>query len=124
MIENERGRHMRKEKYITNCIEFNPNATSSVAEELYANEEKGNRAIILNYLRGEHYVGIGYAKVRDRITGKYQPGVMRIYTDGEYKWTEEEIYHFETYDIPLNKDFVKKVLIWSGGRIVLGKKAV
>ena len=35
---------------------------------------------------------------------------VRLYTDGEYSWTSEEIYHFEKYNLELNEDFVKKVI--------------
>ena len=36
--------------------------------------------------------------------------VDKGYTDGVFEWFETDIYHFENYDMPLNKEFINYVL--------------
>lgn len=67
---------------------------------------------VLNYLkeRGEEYAALTCSAM-DYISDKPINGAsLKSFTDGEYLWSNEEIYHFEKYDLKLNDDFVKYVL--------------
>jgi hypothetical protein len=35
---------------------------------------------------------------------------INLYTDGIYEWDDEEIYHFEHYNMKLDDEFIKHIL--------------
>lgn len=45
----------------------------------------------------------------DYITGEMLKSSVQLFSDGVYRWTNEEIYHFEKYDIKLNDDFIRYI---------------
>ena len=46
----------------------------------------------------------------DYITGERFKDSIKRYSDGNYYWTNEEVYHFKKYDLKLNDDFISYVL--------------
>ena len=75
----------------------------------YTYDEQTKKAI-LKYLRSYEPVAFSTAKVFDYIAEKETDVQAVLYTDGEYKWYESEVYHFEHYDLRLNDEFIEYVL--------------
>lgn len=77
----------------------------------YTEEEKEK---ILSYLK--HYRAIAFTSqpVFDVFTGKKVGAADNGRSDGEYMWYESEIYHFEHYNMRLQRDFIDHVLKHSG----------
>lgn len=70
-----------------------------------------NKNDILNYFKKHNDVkSIVTFKATDYITGEKSDELIKCFDDGTYSWTNEEIYHFEKYDLKLNDDFIKHVL--------------
>lgn len=46
----------------------------------------------------------------DYISGESLDESVKCYSDGNYSWTNEEVYHFKKYDLKLNDDFIAYVL--------------
>lgn len=44
----------------------------------------------------------------DYITNTLLTLSVRLYTDDEIYWDDEEIYHFENYNMVLNEEFINK----------------
>lgn len=72
--------------------------------------DEQTKKTILKYLRSYEPVAFSTARVFDYITEKETDVQAVLYTDGEYKWYESEVYHFEHYDLRLNDDFIEYVL--------------
>lgn len=98
-------------KLISDCIELNPNGMSSIIEEANVNESIDCKDVILNYLKNGIDAGVCCSVVVDRITGENLPRTIHRYKDDEYIWSDEDIYHFEKYNIKLVKEFVDKILL-------------
>lgn len=97
-------------KFISNCVELNPDGNSSILKEANANEANKNKKLILDYLKNGIDAGVRCSVVVDRITGEQLPQTIHRYKDDEYIWTDEDIYHFEKYNIKLYDEFINKVL--------------
>ena len=70
------------------------------------------KSTILNYLkkRGEE-LAVLTCSAMDYISNQPLNGTsLKSFTDGKYLWSNEEIYHFEKYDLKLNDDFIQYVL--------------
>ena len=65
---------------------------------------------ILKHLKNGKTTFVTSQTPRDIFTGKNIGSDLRIFTDGVYSWTNEEIYYFEKYKIKLNEDFIRFVL--------------
>ena len=68
------------------------------------------KALVLQYLRSGDDDGVRCSSIHDRIIGDTTFLDCSCYTDGEYTWDDEDIYHFEKYNIELEPEFLKKVL--------------
>ena len=95
-------------KYITDYKEFDSSAQKSILTHV-SKEEHPQKQKILAYMKAGKDDGIRCSHVHDYIEDENVMLTVRLYTDGEYSWTSEEIYHFEKYNLELNEDFVKKV---------------
>lgn len=73
----------------------------------YTEEEKKK---ILSYLKCYRAIAFTSQPVFDIFTGKQVGAADNGRSDGEYMWYESEIYHFEHYDMRLQKDFIEHVL--------------
>ncbi len=65
---------------------------------------------ILKYLKNGKTTFVTSQIPRDIFTGKNIGSDLRIFTDGVFSWTNEELYYFEKYKIKLNEDFISSAL--------------
>ena len=88
-----------KEKTLLDYCKRNPIKYKAQVLEYMGNQE------FLEAIRASHIYD--YVKdIRTTITNK-------TYTDGEYFWTEEEKYHFERYNLELEKSFIEKITTYA-----------
>lgn len=69
----------------------------------------GKKAI-LKYLKSFDVSAYTSQPVYDILTGEEVFCADNAHTDGVYTWYESEIYHFETYNLKLSKEFIEYVL--------------
>lgn len=95
-------------KNITSYIEFteNPDCKSLKDFTGFCLPEKN---IILDYLKKYDCLAVMAHATADYITGEMLKPSVQLFSDGIYQWTNEEIYHFEKYDIKLNDDFIEYI---------------
>lgn len=96
-------------KKINNYAEFRHNDGESVRDHI-SSEPIENKENILKYLKSWPNEGIRCATLCDYITDEILKPSVWTHTDGTYRWSDEETYHFEKYNMELNEDFVKWVL--------------
>lgn len=65
---------------------------------------------VLHFLKKFEAEVVQARAMMDYIANDSLPRSVECYTDGEYVWTSEDIYHFEKYNIKLNDDFIQYVL--------------
>ena len=66
---------------------------------------------ILNYFKQNNVANaVVTCSATDYITGKTLNNLIECFDDGFYSWTNEEIYHFEKYDLKLNDDFIEYII--------------
>lgn len=95
-------------KFITKYKEFGGDGDSAldhVAPLNPADKEK-----VLKYIKSFKPDAIRCSLIKDYFSGEQTPLSIYVYSDGEYDWADDEIYHFEKYDIELNANFLKKIL--------------
>ena len=96
-------------KYIDDYKEFEYDSDISVLDHI-SETEIPEKKKVLEYLTSFEVDGVRCASLTDFIKKQILSKGVCIYTDGEYVWDDEEIYHFEKYNMELNKDFINKVL--------------
>ena len=96
-------------KFITNYKEFDDDAKESVLEHLLKEPIK-NKRFILEYLKNGKDDGVLCSGIYYYVKDEPKFDTIHLFTDGEYYWNSEEIYHFEKYNMVLNEEFVDKVL--------------
>ncbi len=69
-----------------------------------------SKETVLSYLKTYPECAFTSAPVKDFFTGKIVYDANNLRTDGIYRWSESEIYHFEKYNLKLNDDFIEYVL--------------
>lgn len=96
-------------KFITKYKEFDTDENESVLDHRSSQEipEKGT---VLRYLKKGKDDGVRCSGIYDFVKNEPQFDTIHLFTDGEYYWDSEEIYHFEKYNIELNEEFVQRVL--------------
>lgn len=95
-------------KFITNYKEFGGNGQSVIGQ--YKTLPEMDKAKILKYLKNGNSIAVRCSLIKDWVN-KTQTNIgIKVRTDGEYEWADDEIYHFEHYDIELDENFVRKVL--------------
>lgn len=101
-------------KFITNYKELGGDDNICLLEHISKKPIKGKEKI-LEYLKNGQKKAIRCSSVYDYV--KDEPLLNEsmvteaawLFTDGEFNWDSEEIYHFEKYNIELNKEFLKKI---------------
>lgn len=96
-------------KFITDFNEFGAEHGKSLLDHLSTNAIEG-KAKVLRYLKDGLNDGVRCSGIFDYVKGESTMDTIHLFTDGEYYWDSEEIYHFEKYNIPLDEQFLKKVL--------------
>ena len=96
-------------KFITNYSELNERSEKSLLDHI-EKLPKDRKEKIVAYLKAGTPRGIRCAGIYDFVADEPTCDTIHVFTDGEYRWDSQEIYHFEKYDIALNEQFIKKVL--------------
>ena len=96
-------------KFVTEFKEFHKKCADSMLDHISDQPIEGKEKV-LRYLKNAEEDGVRCAGIYDHVEKESTMKTIHLYTDGEYYWTSEEIYHFEKYNIPLNKRFLQKVL--------------
>ncbi len=97
------------EKLICNYKEIHQNKNMSLLDNINFKVERKNE--ILRYLKNEEfYDGVRCSTLKDFVKKENTHLPTYAYFDGEYFWNDEEIYHFENYDMRLNEEFIAHVL--------------
>jgi hypothetical protein len=65
---------------------------------------------VLEYLKKYDEYSVSAHEVVDQYTNRNTGVTSSVYTDGNYWWRTEDIYHFEKYNVKLRPDFVCQVL--------------
>lgn len=95
-------------KFITSYKELDTDNDISILEHTSDTPIK-NKERILEYLKNGTYDGERCSSIYDYVRNeRIISEDVTLFTDGEYYWDSEEIYHFEKYNIELNKEFFKK----------------
>lgn len=95
-------------KTIAEYSEFSSSFDKSLIEHINVKNE--NKDIILDYLKNAETVGVRCSSIIDYVKNKNTGLSVNKYTDGEFVWTDEMIYHFDKYDLELSKEFEESVL--------------
>ena len=94
-------------KFITDYNEFGGNQDISLLDHI-EKEPIENKEKILDYLKNGKDNGIRCSVIYDYVKDESLSETIKLFTDDEYNWDSEEIYHFEKYNLKLNEDFIKK----------------
>ena len=97
-----------KMRFISNYEEFGAKNGISVKEHI-SEECIHEKDMILSYLKKGRYDGVACGSIFDYIRGESKLKTIKLFTDGIYDWTDEEIYHFEKYNMELDPEFIKYV---------------
>lgn len=84
---------------------YEPNP-SAFEVQRYSTEEK---AKLISYMQSfEPYAAAG--RIFDCVTGEHIKKEDVGYTDGEFMWTSQDIYHIEKYNAAVTNAFFKKAV--------------
>lgn len=97
------------DKDISNYKEFDSNPDYPSVKSAIGIKSEYKDKILAYFKKYKQVVAITREMV-DYISGKSLRKSVLGFTDGEYWWTSEEVYHFEKYDMKLNDDFISHVL--------------
>ena len=95
-------------KFISDYPEFGGSAKDSVNDHIGV--KNSNKSKILEYLNGFDPVAVRCSHIYDHVADQRTNLSTFIYSDDVYKWNSSEIYHFEKYDMELDKDFIEYVM--------------
>lgn len=97
-------------KEISNVKEFSGEEKFKSVKNMISENEAAGKKEILQYLKSfEPDCSAGMILV-DELTGKEVGSEVNGYEDGQFYWDSRHIYHFEKYNLELNKEFIEKVL--------------
>lgn len=97
-------------KFITNYKELNGDTSETILDHI-AKTPIDSKEKVLDYLKNGKHRGVRCSGVYDYVEDAPQFDTIHLFTDGEYFWDSEEIYHFEKYNMELDQGFIKKVLV-------------
>lgn len=62
---------------------------------------------IFDFLTSFKPKGFTSARIIDKVSGEAVMDIVNnSFSDGEYKWSDSNIYHFKKYNIPLSAEFI------------------
>lgn len=76
-----------------------------LSENEYSDNPHPQKDKILQYLKSFNYSWITSQCVIDRKNNQAVNTAEKLYNDGNFEWSESDIYHFEKYDLILSPDF-------------------
>jgi hypothetical protein len=102
-------------KFITNYTELNGDENSTSIFDCDFAKEHPQKEQILKYLQDWLDGSLRCSVICDKVTNslpRENGEFIQIYDhdDGEFLWDDEEVYHFEKYNVELNPEFVEKIL--------------
>lgn len=97
-------------KHITHYKEFGSKEGGNVKDNSKKKAISGKPEILVYLYDGKFIKAIYCGLIYDYILDTYTNLTKYRYSDGEYVWDSEVAYHFEKYNIELEKGFVEKVL--------------
>ena len=83
---------------------------ASELKNCFSVEPVSHKDKILSYMKNTPVVAATTALVTDYITKEQFYKANNAHSAGVYQWYEDEIYHFEKYNLKLNDDFIQHVL--------------
>lgn len=96
-------------KFIDNYKEFGAKSNESVRSHV-SDAPIPEKERILRYLKSFPNYGTRCSTLYDYVEDVlYSPTVFSHY-DGTYYWDDEEVYHFEKYNMKLEENFIQWVL--------------
>ena len=104
-------------KNLANYIELHGSSNKSLLDHRKPLPQD-QKEKVLRYLKTGRPCGIRCSLIYDYVERYQTVTSIYGYTDGEYGWDSEDIYHFRKYDIELDAEFISKVLA-SGSETVL-----
>ncbi len=87
-------------------IDENINYNYETVLKLKTDVEIPKKYIILRYLKAVKPYIVGVFALRDVVTGKLYSTCCCNYKEGDWEWTDSDVYYFEKYNVPLNEEFV------------------
>lgn len=96
-------------KFIDNYKEFEGDSGKSVKDHISTKAIPGKEKI-LSYLKSFPVDGVRCSTLYDFVEDVLYTPTVFFHTDGEYSWDDEETYHFEKYNMELDKAFINKIL--------------
>ena len=72
--------------------------------------QTGHLSIFIDNLKTGTYNGVRCSSIYDYVKNEPAFKNINLYTDGIYEWDDEEIYHFEHYNMKLDDEFIKHIL--------------
>lgn len=95
-------------KKINDYAEFRHNGGDSVRNHISDTPIK-DKETVLKYLKSWPNEAIRCETLTDYIQDETLTPSVWTHTDGEYRWNDEEIYHFEKYNMQLDEGFLAKL---------------
>jgi len=95
-------------KYITDYEELGGKKGRNL-KDFVSEVPPQNKSLILQYLRNGRNEATRCSLIYDYIKKEQRTESIFLYTDGEYVWDSEEVYHYKMYNLKLNPEFEKKV---------------
>lgn len=84
--------------------------TNAEFKENTTHYTKNEKTALLQYMKAYSPCAFTSQPVKDVFSGKIVADANNARSDGEYRWYESEIYHFEKYNLKLSDEFIRHVL--------------
>lgn len=95
---------------ISRIREFSGEKSDKSIHEMISEKAIPQKDEILQYLKSFQPDCSAGMLLQDEITGELLKFGVNGFEDGNYYWDSREIYHFEKYNMQLEKEFVEYVL--------------
>lgn len=77
---------------------------------VFSDKPHPHKERILRYLRLFNYSWVSSQCIFDKKNHQFIEIPEKLYNDEKYEWSESDIYHFEKYNLILNKEFINHIL--------------
>ena len=100
--------------HITDYKEFFGDPKNSALNHLALGSPIPEKQVILRYLNNAPQQGICASSMYDIVEKHSTFKTRKFFDDGVYEWTNDEVYHFEKYNLELDPEFIQYVLKKAG----------
>ena len=97
-------------KEITSYKETSENSNGTSVKDFIKIPCAEKNKVLAYFERYAEFYTILTCPATDFITGEIMNESIKCFEDGEYCWTNQEVYLFKKYDLKLNDDFIEYVL--------------